>query len=146
MKKVLYSLILLLLMVNFVYAADIGNINKAQVDANNAIYFNGGALSYLTDSETVYPHGGTYYYDTGTAGHKIKGASGTLLRVVVGTAGTASNLVIYDYGTNDSCAGTVIGTVDTTSISSVSFGLSFTSGLCIISTQSTTTKITIVYE
>ena len=148
MKKIILLVLLMLGLSGISYAADIGNINKAQVDGNNAIYFNGGALSYLTDSETVYPHGASSYYDeTGTSGALVKNSSATLLRVIVGTAGTASTLNIWDRGADTTCtSGTEKLTLDTTSISNIYLGIAMTNGICVISTTGTPAKITIVYE
>ena len=118
------------------------------VTPTDGLDVNTRALGVLNDSILVYPHGASSYYDeTGTSGALVKNSSATLLRVIVGTAGTASTLNIWDRGADTTCtSGTEKLTLDTTSISNIYLGIAMTNGICVISTTGTPAKITIVYE
>jgi hypothetical protein len=79
------------------------------------------------------------YVETNVTSGTIKGTSTYLKGVVVGTAGTNSQLIILN-GTN------TVATIDTTAIRSIDLGIICGSGLSITTTGDTSAKITIIYR
>jgi microcompartment protein CcmK/EutM len=76
----------------------------------------------------------------------VKSGAGVLRRIVINTKGSSANtLTIYD---NTTGSGTVIGVIDT--VNGVSghfeYGVSFSTGLTIVTANGTAADVTVIYE
>ena len=86
-----------------------------------------------------------WYNANGTTGVSIKAGSGDILRVIVGTAGLTSTISFYD-DADGTCDTGLFAVTDTTVMSSLGFGHRFINGLCVITSEGTAAKITIIYR
>ena len=148
MKKVLYSLILLLLMVNFVYAADIGNINKAQIDGGGAVYTNQGASNWSTDS--IDTSSNDFKNITTLATTTVKTGLGVLGSVIVNALGATSSVAFYNIATGG-CTGTPASgyefTLPTTAVTQfININHTFPLGICAYTTGGAAPNITVLYK
>jgi hypothetical protein len=79
------------------------------------------------------------YVDVNITNGVVKTSSGYLKNVIVGTAGSESSLIINDGSKK-------IAEIDTSSVRTITFDISFTTNLTITTTGTTPAKITIVYR
>ena len=88
----------------------------------------------------------TKNYSANTAGNQIKTGAGTLLGILVNTAGLTSSIVLYD-GT--STAGTKLGTWSTLAQAALAIGaggIPFTVGLFAVLAGGTPADVTVQYR
>ena len=100
-------------------------------------------MSALTGSATpVYESGLGYDNITTATTTLVKTGSGTLGRLIINTAGAGSSAAIYDGLT---AAGALIATVSTAAQNSLTFGISFATGLCVVTSGGTPANITFAF-
>ncbi|MES2048870.1 MAG: hypothetical protein V4447_10745 [Pseudomonadota bacterium] len=73
---------------------------------------------------------------------QVKTGPGSLSALIVNTAGVTSTVKFYD-GT--SAAGTLLATASTTSQADLSYGISFTTGLFVVTAGGTPADITVTF-
>lgn len=127
------------------YESGGGNWDRVHVDTAGSVYVNPGALSYTTDTVTIYTPDPSYTHISTNTSTQVKTGAGYLFGISINTAGASSNVAtIYD---NTSCATTVIAVIDTTAIGNVDYkGLKFATGICITTATGTAADLTVVYK
>ncbi len=102
----------------------------------NAQNQSGGAIP-------VYIGGATGANITTATTTLVKTGAGTISGVTVNTAGAGSIIKIYDGLTN---AGTLLATISSAAQVSLSYGLAFATGLCVVTSGGTPADVTIQYH
>lgn len=112
-----------------------------------------GDLTYTTlpqtgDSDLVRankaqtaPSSNTFLEITTATTTAVKSGSGIIEKLIVGTVGSSSKVVIYD---NTAGSGTVIAEINTDTLGTYHFGCRFATGLTLVTTG--TPKITVIYR
>lgn len=100
-------------------------------------------MSVLPGAATPVFESGLSYNNISTAATTlVKSGAGTLGRVIINTLGAGSSASIYDGLT---AGGTLIATVSTAAQNTLSFGIVFSTGLCIVTSGGTPANITVAY-
>jgi hypothetical protein len=108
-----------------------------------AFFIQGHQMSVLSGPATPVFESGLLYNNITTATTAlVKSGAGTLGRLIINTAGAGSSAAIYD---GLSASGTLIATVSTATQNSLSFGIAFAAGLCVVTSGGSAANITVAY-